>query len=167
MRPATVRPSRQGGAPFCVSVPAAREPAIAAWNWLPDRAYKHPVILNAQRKNTRPGLPIWLRITAVGVLAFIGVAASLAYRDSLREPAEDAPRVEFTIEGLDCPVWCAVRLTESIDGLDGARVERMDQKTGKVIVQHDPARQNEETLRKLFGERGFPVQSSQAVVTSK
>ena len=64
-------------------------------------------------------------------------------------------------------MWCAVRLTESIDGLDGARVERMDQKTGKVIVQHDPARQNEETLRKLFGERGFPVQSSQAVVTSK
>jgi hypothetical protein len=94
------------------------------------------------------------------MLAFAGIAGTLAYQDVLRQPAEDAPRVEFTIDGLDCPVWCAVRLTESIDGLDGARVESLDQKLGKVIVRHDPARQNVEALRKLFGARGFAVQDS-------
>lgn len=105
-------------------------------------------------------IPLWVRLTIVGVIAFAGVAGTLAYRDSLRQPAEDAPRVEFTIDGLDCPVWCAVRLTESIDGLDGARVESLDQKMGKVIVRHDPTRQNVEALRKLFGARGFAVQDS-------
>ena len=106
-------------------------------------------------------IPLWGRLTIVGVLAFAAIAGSLAYRDALRQPAQDAPRVEFTIEGLDCPVWCAVRLTESIDGLDGARVESLDQKNGKVIVRHDPNRQNVETLHKLFGAQGFAVQDSQ------
>jgi copper chaperone CopZ len=71
--------------------------------------------------------------------------------------------VEFTVEGLDCPVWCAVRLSNSIDSLDGARVESIDQKTGKVIVRHDPARQNVEVLRKLIDARGFTVQASEPV----
>ncbi|MFT4513866.1 MAG: hypothetical protein ACI89X_002555 [Planctomycetota bacterium] len=105
-------------------------------------------------------IPLWGRLSIVGVILFAGIAGALAYRDVLRQPSEDAPRVEFTIEGLDCPVWCAVRLTESIDGLDGARVESLNQKDGKVIVRHDPTRQNVETLRKLFGARGFAVQDS-------
>src|SRR5690606_9700059 len=42
------------------------------------------------------------------------------------------------------------RLTESIDGLDGARVESLDQKSGKVIVRHDLARQDVAALAKLF-----------------
>lgn len=114
-----------------------------------------------RRTTAATRIPLWGRLTIVGVVAFLGIAGGLAYRDSLRQPAEDAPRVEFTIEGLDCPVWCAVRLTESIDVLDGARVESLDQKNGKVIVRHDPNRQNVETLRKLFGARGFAVQDSQ------
>lgn len=113
------------------------------------------------RPITTQKIPLWVRLTIVGILAFAGIAGTLAYQDVLRQPAEDAPRVEFTIDGLDCPVWCAVRLTESIDGLDGARVESLDQKLGKVIVRHDPARQNVEALRKLFGARGFAVQDSQ------
>lgn len=103
-----------------------------------------------------------MRLTAVGIVLFAAIAGARAYRDALRQPAEDAPRLEFSVEGLDCPVWCAVRLTESIDGLDGARVESLDQKNGKVIVRHDPTRQNEEALRKLFDARGFPVHDSRA-----
>ena len=110
----------------------------------------------------RQQFPLWGRLSLAGVLLFAAIAGSLAYRDSLRTPAPDAPRVEFTVDGLDCPVWCAVRLTESIDHLDGARVESIDQQTGKVIVRHDPSRQNLATLQKLFAARGFAVQQSQA-----
>jgi len=108
-------------------------------------------------------VPIWARITIVGVVLFAGIAGTLAYRDALRQPDEDAPRIEFTVDGLDCPVWCAVRLSDSIDTLDGARVESIDQKTGKVIVRHDPKRQNVAGLRKLFDARGFAVQASEPV----
>lgn len=111
----------------------------------------------------RKPLPIWGRITVAGVVLFAGIAATLAYRDARRRPAEDAPRVEFTVDGLDCPVWCAVRLTDCIDRLDGARVESIDQKTGKVIVRHDPKRQNVDGLRQLFDKRGFAVQASEPV----
>ncbi|MFT7536075.1 MAG: hypothetical protein ACI85K_002029 [Hyphomicrobiaceae bacterium] len=116
--------------------------------------------MSRSRTTAAKTIPLWGRLTIVGVLAFAGIAGTLAYRDVLRQPAADAPRVEFTIDGLDCPVWCAVRLTESIDGLDGARVESLNQKDGKVIVRHDPTRQNVDTLRKLFGARGFAVQDS-------
>ena len=119
--------------------------------------------MTAQRTSARTGLPIWLRLTIVGVLIFTATAASLAYRAARRQPAADAPRVEFTVDGLDCPVWCAVRLSDGIDGLDGALVESMDQKSGKVIVRHDPARQNVAALREAFGVRGFPVQSVEPV----
>ncbi|HIE72556.1 MAG TPA: copper chaperone [Planctomycetes bacterium] len=119
--------------------------------------------MSVKRTPAPKSLPIWVRITIVGVIAFAGIAGTLAYRDVLRQPAEDAPRVEFTVEGLDCPVWCAVRLSNSIDSLDGARVESIDQKTGKVIVRHDPARQNVEVLRKLIDARGFAVQASEPV----
>lgn len=119
--------------------------------------------MSVKRTPATKRLPIWVRITIVGVIAFAGIAGTLAYRDVLRQPAEDAPRVEFTVEGLDCPVWCAVRLSNSIDSLNGARVESIDQKTGKVIVRHDPARQNVEVLRKLIDARGFAVQASEPV----
>ena len=56
-----------------------------------------------------------------------------------------------------------MRLTESIDGLDGARVESFDQKTGKVVVWHDPARQNVASLQALFDARGFPVVTTEPV----
>lgn len=108
-------------------------------------------------------VPLWLRLSAIGVIGFAAIATTLAYRDALRRPDDDAPRVEFTVDGLDCPVWCAVRLTESIDHLDGARVESLDQKNGKVIVRHDPTRQNVAALQKLFAARGFAVQASQSV----
>lgn len=115
------------------------------------------------RTATRKSMPIWARLTIVGVALFAGIAGTLAYRDAQRQPAADAPRIEFTVEGLDCPVWCAVRLSDSIDRLDGARVESIDQKTGKVIVRHDPNRQNVDGLRKLFDARGFAVQASESV----
>lgn len=108
-------------------------------------------------------LPLWGRLSLVGVALFAVTAGAFALRDAQRRPAEDAPRVEFTLDGLDCPVWCAVRLTESVDGLDGARVESLDQKNGKVIVRHDPNRQNVEALHKLFDARGFAVKASEPI----
>jgi hypothetical protein len=127
---------------------------------------RFPTPKKARSPRQAPALtkvPLWLRLSAIGVIGFAAIAITLAYRDSLRSPDDDAPRVEFTVDGLDCPVWCAVRLTESIDHLDGARVESLDQKNGKVIVRHDPTRQNVAALQKLFAARGFAVQASQSV----
>ena len=123
------------------------------------RVTQHDLV-SSKRAPAAKKLPLWGRLTIVGVVGFAAIAATLAYRDRLRQPADDAPRVAFTVDGLDCPVWCAVRLTESIDGLDGARVESLDQKSGKVIVRHDPARQNVAALTKLFAARGFAVHAS-------
>lgn len=111
----------------------------------------------------RPQRSLAPRIAVVGVLVAAVAYGWRAWTRAERTPAADAPRVEFTVDGLDCPVWCAVRLTESIDGLDGALVEVLDQKNGKVIVRHDPTRQNVETLRDLLDRRGFAVQASAPV----
>ncbi|MFK7743218.1 MAG: heavy-metal-associated domain-containing protein [Planctomycetota bacterium] len=110
-----------------------------------------------------PRLPIWLRLTAAGLVLLAAGFAWQGIEESRRTPAEDAPRIEFDVDGLDCPFWCAVRLTESIDGLDGAIVERLDQKGGTVTVRHDPTRQGAAKLRRLLDARGFAVQDSRAV----
>jgi len=108
-------------------------------------------------------VPLWGRIAAVGVVAVGALYGWVQWRKAARTPADDAPRVAFTVDGLDCPVWCAVRLTESIDGLDGALVELLDQNTGKVVVRHDPNRQNVDALRALLDRRGFAVKAAEAV----
>lgn len=108
-------------------------------------------------------MPIWLRLSIAGTLVLLSIPAVRWVRDLQRQPAPDAPRIEFTVEGLDCPLWCAVRLTETIDGLDGARVERLDQKTGKVVVRHDPSRQNVQALSNAFEARGFAVTASESI----
>ena len=56
-----------------------------------------------------------------------------------------------------------MRLTESLDGLDGARLESYDHKSGKVIVRHDPSRQDVAVLGELFRARGFAVTAAQPV----
>lgn len=122
--------------------------------------------MSARSRPRRPvsRLPLWLRLTAVGVVVAIGLYSWQAAQRAARRPADDAPRVAFTVDGLDCPVWCAVRLSASIDGLDGAEVEVFDQKSGKVVVRHDPTRQNVEALRQLLDRRGFAVQAAEPVV---
>ena len=107
------------------------------------------------RKRSR--VPLWLRITAAGFTVLLAWTGYQAWDATRRAPGADAPVVEFEVEGLDCPVWCAVRLSDAIDGLDGAHVERLDRGTGRVTVRHDPARQDVDSLRAVFEARGFPV----------
>ncbi|MGE3172360.1 MAG: heavy-metal-associated domain-containing protein [Planctomycetota bacterium] len=111
----------------------------------------------------RRRLPIRVRVIAVGLLALGLFEGQRAWRAAVRAPAADAPRVEFDVEGLDCPVWCAVRLTENFDDLDGARIESIDQQHGRVVVRHDPARQDLAALRALLQRHGFPVQDSRTL----
>lgn len=119
--------------------------------------------MNAERpprRARRPRRHIAVRV-AVGLLgAFAAGIGWLAVRDWQRAPGADAVATEFTVDGLDCPVWCAVRLTEGIDALDGARVASIDPRHGKVVVRYDPARQPEGTLRGLLAARGFAVKAS-------
>jgi hypothetical protein len=74
-----------------------------------------------------------------------------------RDPGPDAAETEFLVDGLDCPVWCSVRLLDAIDGLDGARVTAIDQEHGRVVVRHDPGRQTASHLRELLARHGFPM----------
>ncbi|MCA8973617.1 MAG: heavy-metal-associated domain-containing protein [Planctomycetes bacterium] len=95
-----------------------------------------------------------------GVAALGGWLGYQAWDDARRDPGTAAPLVEFSVEGLDCPVWCAVKLSDAIDELDGARVEHFDRRTGTVTVRHDPDRQDVEALKSVFAARGFPVTDS-------
>ena len=111
-------------------------------------------------------LPLWGRISLIGVFGLALALVANCVRDARRQPGLDAPRTEFTLDGLDCPFWCAVRLTESVDGLDGARVEAMDQKNGKVIVRHDVSRQNVDDLVRIIESHGFAVQAIEPIGSS-
>ncbi len=101
-----------------------------------------------------------MRVAVLLLGAFAAGIGWMAWRDGQRAPGADAVATEFSVDGLDCPVWCAVRLTEGIDALDGARVEAIDPRHGKVVVRYDPVRQPERTLRGLLAARGFPVKAS-------
>lgn len=117
----------------------------------------------SRSSSARARAGIGVRVLLTGLTLFAVAVAVAAWRDARRSPAPDDPEIEFTVDGLDCPVWCAVRLSEAIDRLDGARVEGIDQKHGKVIVRHDPARQNLAALEALFAARGFPVRATAPV----
>ncbi len=105
----------------------------------------------------RRRVPIGLVVGAAGVLVVAAWLGLQAWSEARRAPAADAPVVEFAVDGLDCPVWCSVQLSEAIDALDGAVVEGLDRQAGTVRVRHDPARQGVESLRAVVEERGFPV----------
>ncbi len=79
-----------------------------------------------------------------------------------RAPAATDPVVEFFVENLDCPIWCAVRVTDAIDALDGAETVTWDPATGVVAVRHDPARQSVAGLSAILEDAGFPVLSTAA-----
>lgn len=107
-------------------------------------------------RTSRP-FPIAATILAAGG---VGMTAWLLYGwwdGARRDPGPGAAQTEFLVDGLDCPVWCPVRLMDAIDGLDGARVTTIDREHGRVLVRHDPARQPAGDLRALLERHGFPV----------
>jgi len=101
--------------------------------------------------------PIWLRITGLGLLALLGWGGLQAWDRLSRAPGDAAPVIEFEVEGLDCAFWCAVKLTDAIDQLDGARVESFDPGKGRVTIRHDPKRQDADQLRAIFETRGYDI----------
>ena len=107
----------------------------------------------ARRRN----LPIAALVIGLGLVALLGFGGYQLWDAARRAPGEGASTVEFEVEGLDCPIWCAVRLTDAIDELDGAEVATWDQSAGTVVVRHDPARQDIAALRTVFERAGFPV----------
>ncbi|MCR9244619.1 MAG: heavy-metal-associated domain-containing protein [bacterium] len=109
------------------------------------------------RPEPKRSVPIWLRITAAGLLLLLSWIAYQAISASLRAPAPTDPVTEFFVEGLDCPVWCAVRLTDGIDELDGAQVVEWNPRESTVKVQHDPARQDVAALTAILERAGYPV----------
>lgn len=108
------------------------------------------------RRPRRPW-PIARFVALAGVVAFATWQLCAEVARARRAPGPDAQRIEFDVEGLDCPVWCSVRLSDAIDGLDGARVTAIDREHGRVVVAHDPTRQTVRDLQTLMGRHGFPV----------
>lgn len=99
--------------------------------------------------------PIAVTIVLTGAVTLLAAFGCERWDHAQRDPGAAATRTTFDVEGLDCPVWCSVRLTEAIDGLDGARVDSIDRGHGRVVVRHDPARQSTTRLRALLQEHGF------------
>lgn len=106
----------------------------------------------------RPPIAAW--VIGVGLVTLIGFAGWQLWDEHRRAPGDDAATVEFTVDGLDCPIWCAVRLTDAIDALDGAEVGDWDRAAGTVLVRHDPDRQDVAALRTVFEHAGFPVRAT-------
>jgi hypothetical protein len=96
-------------------------------------------------------------IVIVGAIALLGWLGYQSWDAARRDPGSTAGETEFRVEGLDCPVWCSVRLMAAIDGLDGARVTTIDREHGRVLVRHDASRQPATSLRTLLERHGFPV----------
>lgn len=103
-------------------------------------------------------------MVAGGLAATALSLGGLALWRSSQEPSSDAPQLEFAVEGLDCPFWCAVRLCDGIDALRGARVERLDPRRGTVTVRYSPEVTDAVDVQRRIQERGFRVQSVVPVV---
>lgn len=120
------------------------------------------------RTTDRPRpFPIAATIVAAGSACLAAWLAYGSWDRARRDPGPDAAQIEFTVDGLDCPVWCSVRLLDAIDDLDGARVTAIDQERGRVIVRHDPSRQPASNLRQLLERHGFPVTGAGAASTPR
>ena len=104
------------------------------------------------------------RLLAAGFAAVVLGLGGLALWRSSQEPPSDAPQLEFAVEGLDCPFWCAVRLCDGIDALRGARVERLDPRRGTVTVRYSPGVTGAVDVQRRLEERGFRVQNVVPVV---
>ena len=74
-----------------------------------------------------------------------------------RQPAPSDPLLTFTVDGLDCPVWCSVRLGEQVDRLDGARVERVLRGSGQVQIRFDPKRLSPTDLERALARAGMTL----------
>jgi hypothetical protein len=112
-------------------------------------------------RRSRPA-PIAARIMLVGTVLVIAWLVYGQWDQAQRDPGPAALQTEFTVDGLDCPVWCSVRMMDAIDGLDGAHLATIDREHGRVIVRHDPARQPAHQLRRLLEQHGFPVTGTAA-----
>ncbi|MBK8099321.1 MAG: heavy-metal-associated domain-containing protein [Planctomycetes bacterium] len=113
-------------------------------------------LLAAARRQPLPALLLLgLGIAAVG-------AGGIAWSNARRVPADDAPRLTLSVDGLDCAFWCAVRLTDSVDRLDGAIVESVDRRTGAIVVRHDPARQTTANVQRAIAAAGFTLRERPA-----
>lgn len=95
----------------------------------------------------------------LGLAIVGGGAGAIAWSNAQRVPAVDAPRLTLAVDGLDCAFWCAVRLTDSVDRLDGAIVESVDRRTGAIVVRHDPGRQTPADVRRAIEAAGFTLRS--------
>ena len=104
------------------------------------------------------------RLLAAGFAAVLLGLGGLGLWRSSQEPPRDAPQLEFAVEGLDCPFWCAVRLCDGIDGLGGAKVERFDARRGTVVVRYAPGVADAAGVQRRIEERGFRVLSVVPVV---
>jgi copper chaperone CopZ len=106
----------------------------------------------AAPRRSRRALP-WLPILGITASLALGL---LAMRRSQAQPDAAAPVTVFALEGLDCPVWCAVRLTEGVDALPGAAVEQLDLAAQTLRVRHD-GRQDPAAIQRRIEASGFRV----------
>jgi len=101
---------------------------------------------------------LWLLALGLSTAVALGV---LAVQRSQTQPGPSAPVTVFALEGLDCPVWCAVRLTEGVDALPGAAVEQLDLAAQTLRVRHD-GRQDPAAIQRRIEASGFRVRAVQA-----
>jgi hypothetical protein len=93
----------------------------------------------------------------IGLLAGCLGLGMLAWSSRGSLPPAHAARAEFTVQGLDCALWCAVRLRQGVDEPGVAWVESLEPRTGNVVVRYLPERVDPAALQQRLAARGFRV----------
>lgn len=65
-------------------------------------------------------------------------------------------RTELTVKGMTCG-GCEQRVAQVLTSLEGVRSANADRKAERVLVEHDPARADEQALRARVIEAGYEV----------
>lgn len=65
-------------------------------------------------------------------------------------------KTELTVKGMTCG-GCEQRVAQVLTQLEGVRSAKADRAAERVVVEHDPARADEQALRARIAEAGYEV----------
>lgn len=65
-------------------------------------------------------------------------------------------RTELAVKGMTCG-GCERNVTRALERLEGVRGAKADREVERVVVDHDPARVDEQALRARIVEAGYEV----------
>lgn len=73
-----------------------------------------------------------------------------------REQEAEMAKMELAVKGMTCG-GCERTVSRALERLEGVRGAKADRRAERVVVDHDPARVDEQALRARIVETGYEV----------